>query len=75
MVQSVSLTLLTFIRAYRKPPGSKDLRSVLLLLPKTLPKHSAHSHMPRMQHQRVISSNLELLFPIHLFWVLTRLGP
>lgn len=71
----ISLALLTFIRAYRNPPGSKDLRSVLLLLPKTLPKHSAHSHMPRMQHQRVISSNLELLFPIHLFWVLTRLGP
>lgn len=35
------LALLTFIRAYRKPPDTKDLQSALFSLAKTLPKHTA----------------------------------
>lgn len=34
------LALLTSIRAYRKPPGTKDLQSALFSLAKTLPKHT-----------------------------------
>lgn len=34
------LALLTFIWAYRKPPGTKDLQSALFSLAKTLPKHT-----------------------------------
>lgn len=48
------LALLTFIRAYRKPPGTKDLQSALFSLAKTLPKHTAHSHTPRTQCQQIL---------------------
>ncbi len=69
-VRSVSWPCRPFIRAYRKPPGTKDLQPALFSLAKTLPKHT--TTLPHTQNASPAEGLTEqlgtpLIF-IYSFW-------